>query len=124
MHRQGMISAMLHGFWRAFVTSAKYVLMLINDQIQLLASSCVGIAHGVQLGLLIQKYTDVNLFPNYIRTQDTAEESLTAEQIAKSSGYLENEIFYRLLLDMSKVRNVCSSLLSTIWGRSQINDYI
>jgi len=88
MHRQGMISAMLHGFWRAFVTSAKYVLMLINDQIQLLTSSCVGIAHGVQLGLLIQKYTDVNLFPNYIRTQDTAEESLTAEQIAKSSRKL------------------------------------
>jgi hypothetical protein len=57
---------LLIGFWRVFVTNVRYVPSRTSDRILLLAGLCVGIAHGVPLGLPIQKFTAGNLFPDYM----------------------------------------------------------
>ena len=66
MNRQVNSSELLIGFWRVFVINVRYVPSRTSDRILLLAGSCVGIAHGVLLGLPIQESTDGNLFPDYM----------------------------------------------------------
>ena len=56
-------------FWREFVTNAKYVPTLTENQILPLVDSCDGIVRGVRPGSLIHKFTDGSLFPDYNQTQ-------------------------------------------------------
>ena len=66
MYKQVNSSELLIGFWRVFVTNVRYVPSQTSDRILLLAGLCVGIAHGVPLGLPIQESTGGNLFPDYM----------------------------------------------------------